>query len=161
MMKPTSIIAILAIAIIFAGCNKMDIPKDLPDLHKTVLTFTQEGKPLSDAEIILVSKDRSCRWSVSGTTDQNGVAKLKTHGKYRGAPIGTFIVTVIKTESEGVENLEVRTKPILIYSFVDKKYSDEKTSPLEIAVQKGSNNQSYELGKSERVLIETIPVNGA
>ena len=139
-----------------SGCSDAKRPADLPQLHLTSITFTQEDQPLSGAEIIFFSKDNSCRWAVAGTTDSNGTAVLHTHGRFIGAPEGTFVITVSKTETENSEQGEVQTKPILVYTLVNKKYCSQATSPLEIKIEKGKNAKTFDLGKAEKTLLEKI-----
>jgi hypothetical protein len=43
-----------------------------------------------------------------------------------------------------------------VYSLIDVKYTEPKTSPLEMSVKKGRNTMSFETGKPVRILVDTI-----
>ncbi|MDO5552437.1 MAG: hypothetical protein Q4G68_01630 [Planctomycetia bacterium] len=158
-------LGILLVSLVLTGCSS-EVPDDFPRLHNVTLEFTQEGKPMTEAEIYLVSADDACPWCVTGTTNNKGQAELYTHGQYKGAPEGVFRVIVQKQKSEGEKEItpeeqnslddSVQKEPIYIYSLVDKKYTTKETTPLEVTIQKGSNYQPFELGKEEKVLMQTI-----
>lgn len=152
---------VLLTSVATTGCRRVPKPEGFPPIYPGLIKIVQEGKPLADAEVLLFSKDKSCRWAVSGTTDSDGVARLRTHGRFDGAPEGTFIVTVLKTDADPYESGEVRTKAINVYTYVDKKYTDAATSPLEIKIEKRKNQETFDLGPGGRVLFESIDPRGA
>lgn len=153
--------AAISAMLVFAGCRQALKPEGFPPIYSCTIMLTQEGKPLTDAEVILYSDDDSCPWAVTGTTDSAGVAKIRTHGRFGGAPGGRFIVTVSKLESENANQGEIRTKPIFVYTFVDKKYMNPSTSTLDVEIKKKGNRFEFDLGPSERKLYETISPTGA
>jgi hypothetical protein len=144
---------------ILQGCRGHSKPDGFPPIYDCSITLTQEGKPLVNATLILFSEDGHCSWSVGGTTDKSGVAKIFTHGLFPGAPAGTFLVTVSKTEADAYEQGEVRTKSINVYTLIDKKFSNSSTTPLEIIIKEGKNNQTFDLGTATRTLFESIAPN--
>jgi hypothetical protein len=158
-MKKIYLLIFVFCFLIVQGCGHSLKPDDFPIIYGCSITLTQEGKPLAGANVILFSKDGSCSWSVGGTTDSNGTAVIFTHGRFSGAPAGDFLVTVTKTEAEPYEPGEVRTKPINVYTFVDKKFSDSSTTPLEITISKGKIRQTFDLGAATRTLFESISPN--
>ena len=84
---------------VFWGCGGEQLPPGMPRLYPATLTVTQDGKPLEGASIILTNVDPSVSWSAGGATDQNGVLRLRTMGRYDGVPAGTYRVAVSKIES--------------------------------------------------------------
>jgi hypothetical protein len=158
-MKKIYLLILSLCFLMIQGCGGSPKPDGFPIIYDCSITLTQEGKPLTGADIILFSKDGQCSWSVGGTTDSNGKAVIFTHGRFSGVPAGDFLVTVSKTEAERYESGEVRTKPINVYTFVDKKFSDKSTTPLEITIPKGKIQQIFDLGPATRTLFESIPPN--
>jgi hypothetical protein len=145
------------------GCGD-DRPSDMPPLQPVVLTFIQDGVPLSDAIVTLYSTDPNFKWSVGGGTEETGQVVLMTNGRYTGAPEGKYKITVDKVvrngppvpkESELPEDEEQRQKifndidkQTSITRIIDKKFLEEKSTPLEFDVVKGKNTQTFDLGKS-------------
>lgn len=144
------------------GCSGEKRPEGMPKLYPCSITVLQEGKPLENASIDLIMKNGSFKWPVSGTTDSSGVAELRTHGLYPGAPSGTFTVTIEKREPESDPRpildpvMGSNPKPIKIFSFVDQKYTDPKTTPLEITIEQKSLKKEFDLGKPIRKHVDTL-----
>lgn len=151
----------LVLLSLLIGCSKTPRPAGFPSIYPCKIVLKQGENPLVDATVTLFSQDQSCSWAIGGTTDSQGVATLITHGRFKGAPEGRFVVTVTKTESEGHDQGEFRTKPIKIYSLVDMKYQENNSSPLELVIKKGKNQFEFDLGPPIRVLSETISPRGA
>ncbi|MDR1959235.1 MAG: carboxypeptidase-like regulatory domain-containing protein [Planctomycetaceae bacterium] len=80
-----------------SGCGQK-LPPGIPKLYPATLTVVQDGKPLADAAVVMLDVDSSQTWAIGGTTDKNGILKLKTMGQYNGAPLGKYQVSVSKTE---------------------------------------------------------------
>jgi len=148
-----------------SGCKGEQRPADLPALHPCTLTFKQEGKPLSGAVISLES-GQSSKWSVTSLTDESGVAKMVTHGKYPGVPEGDFTIVVSKEENEQEQTnrktvddlgneMEVGGM-ISTYTRVEKDYTDAATSPLKITIVKGKNEQEFDCGQAVRGLLRKV-----
>ncbi|NLZ03172.1 MAG: carboxypeptidase regulatory-like domain-containing protein [Pirellulaceae bacterium] len=84
-----------------AGCGEQR-PEGFPTLYPATITITQDGANLAGATVSLFPEDSTLsRWPVGGMTDENGMARLITYGKFEGAPAGKFKVMVNKTVSEG------------------------------------------------------------
>jgi len=137
----------------------------MPPLHPTALTLTQEGVPLAGASVTLSPQDASnSQWSLGGSTDSNGVLNVQTQG-FKGAPAGTFKITVSKTETEGTAVAAGTSdrggaKPAAgggtkSFHLVDKKYRSAGTTDLTLEVKAGRNAQTFDLGPAIR---EEIPV---
>lgn len=140
------------------GCTEKR-PDGMPDLHPISVTLTQDGQPLAEASVLLLSDDESLtRWGVGGSTDQNGVATIRTYGKYPGAPAGEYRVIVMKTETEtdpATQNKNWTPKfpgdGEKVYHLVDQQYSNPNSSPLKVTIEKGGNKTvSFEIGKPIR-----------
>jgi len=84
------------------GCGGEKLPPGMPKLYPATITVTQDGQPLAGAEVILLNTDPSTSWSAGGMTDQNGVIKLRTLGRYDGAPAGKYRVAVEKIERPNI-----------------------------------------------------------
>ena len=146
-----------------AGCGGETKPPGMPALHKTTLTFTQEGTPLADAVVTLVPQDAAnSQWPSGGTTNDKGVLQVRTMAKFNGAPAGTFKITVSKTESEGTATStssdEGGGRPVAagglkMYHLVDKKYQLATSSDLTLEVKSGTNTETFDLGPAIRELI--------
>jgi hypothetical protein len=153
--------------LIIAGCSSSR-PSDLPKLADVTITITQEGKPLSGAMVTLVDVAQSAAttYSAGGVTDGNGVCQLYTHGQYKGSPHGKFKVRVSRTETiprrtrkpkSAEENEEMmksfQENPPKTYQFVEKIYTDAKTTPLEIEIN-GSTTKNFDVGKAVKEQID-------
>ncbi len=137
----------------------------MPPLHPCTISITQDGKPFEGASVRLYSKE--VKFLVSGTTNASGEAVIRTHGEFKGAPEGTYKVVVAKEEKEFIEPASVtaaREKakekgevfeepnlPYNLFSYVEDNYTTEDSTPLEITVTKGKNNQTLEAGKVIRI----------
>ena len=121
--------AILLLAIL-TGCVDQRLPAGLPDIYPCTLTILQEGQPLSGAMILLYSQNEPCPWTISGTTNEYGVAQMLTHGRYPGVPQGDWAVTIMKNiavfnekRTDGMED---------VYAKVDPAFSDKNTTTLHL-----------------------------
>lgn len=147
---------LLGIAIVAAGCQDLPVPDDLPPLLPVTILVMQDAQPLSEATVVLASPD--FHWSVGGVTDAAGVAVLWTSGRYRGAPAGSYRVTVTKDEvvekpnprhRPGVDNMPVLGMCI---QTVEPKYRLAKTTPLELVIgedllQNATPHATFDVGK--------------
>ncbi|MDO5582167.1 MAG: hypothetical protein Q4G69_13650 [Planctomycetia bacterium] len=143
------------------GCGGPERPAGFPDIYPCEVRLTQEKQPLANASILLKSDLPDLdRWAIAGITDANGVAVLTTNGKFPGAPEGDFIVCVSKEEIEyGPEKMVqgemVKTNPKK-FLCVEKIYSDSKTSPLKIKIEKKKNHFDFDAGKKIRTEVKMI-----
>jgi hypothetical protein len=138
------------------GCAKEERPDGLPDLFPCILTFTQEGKPLAGATVEVVGVDSS-QWSAGGMTDGAGRVELVTYGKFKGVRAGRHKVVVNKHESEAsTSDVEMEAGIVLsgqpkIFSVVEQQYTTSETTPWEVEISSGGNNdQTFECGKAVR-----------
>jgi hypothetical protein len=148
------------------GCDRSVHTHDLPQLYPTVITLTQEGKPLENALVFLYSTDLNFKWSIAAVSDRNGKATILTHGKFHGAPVGEYKIVVTKTEPSDKDLLKSNSdynpeahvvKPkITLFSFIEKQYTDITTTPLTIVIEKGKNVHNFDLGKAVREKAQTV-----
>ncbi len=145
-------LALLAISV--CGCSKPH-PDGLPKLVPCSVTIVQESKPLEGATVSFESND--LQWSVGGTTDANGVAKMYTHGQYQGVPEGTYKVTVVKQKIEWDGGTESASSAASgqAYNYVDLQYNTSETTPLEITVE-GKTSESFDVGSAIKEPVKTL-----
>ncbi|MDR1480396.1 MAG: hypothetical protein LBJ00_15780 [Planctomycetaceae bacterium] len=161
-------VALIAIVcselLILSGCSKSR-PSDLPELVPVTLKITQEGKPLAGATVNLSATDPISVYTAAGSTDENGVCLLYTHGQYKGSPLGKFKVRVSRTEiipkptprpKSAAENevfmKNAKTNPPKTYQFVEEVYTKAELTPLEIEIT-GAMEKSFDVGKAVKVVI--------
>lgn len=136
----------------------------MPKLYPASVTVTQEGKPLAGAMVQLIPEDSvNSAWGPGGTTNASGVVVLQTNGKYKGAPLGKYKVTVTKREQEPHPNPELaqggpRTpefakfqeigRNLKVYSYVESQYGSIAETPLNIEVTAKEKNYTIDAGKA-------------
>lgn len=163
----------IAIFLGMTGCSGRDIPTDLPPLTPCKLTLTQDGAPLAKARIVLEPTEES-KWFPGGTTDENGTTWLMTNGRYKGAPVGKYKITVRKTETEpsklgpepplgtpeNVKWVEDSGKEKRAsFSFVEEKYGKADSTPLEIEIpDKKTVTATFDVGKKIREQIKYVEI---
>ena len=145
---PTVCCASFVFVLVFSGCSSEKRPPGFPKLYPVSLKVIQEGKPLSEAAVSLRKADNSMTWSIGGRTDERGIAVLRTHGKFNGAPEGMFKVTVEKVINEGEAEMiqaldredQVAAKRIQVnsFSFVKDEYNSMEKTPIEIEITRKS-----------------------
>ena len=156
--------------LLFAGCGGDKLPPGIPKLYPATLTVIQDGKPLAGAEIIMINVDPAINWSAGGVTDQNGVLKLRTQGRYNGAPAGRYKVAVEKTEipdivrPEEPSNSEEMTEYNRIireirentFHVVDQKFGMEKTK-LEVEISPSNLKVTVDVSPAVHVKVTPAP----
>ncbi|MDR3109480.1 MAG: carboxypeptidase-like regulatory domain-containing protein [Planctomycetaceae bacterium] len=146
----TYLYILIFVALLVSGCTDKSRPTDLPKLYTCKIKVTQDGKPLEEATVTLLSKTPSKYGASSATTNATGVAVLRTYG-YDGVPLGEYSVTITKTGVEGAKEAEtpegihyhVGGK---VYSYVDSKFSDDTKPPYEIKVTESGVNETFDAG---------------
>jgi len=123
----------------------------MPPLHPATLTFTQEGRPLQEANVRLVSPDVG--WVVGGLTDANGRVELFTHGRFRGAPVGEYSICVDKYVTEG--ELPSPQNPYAVwtvFNVIEQQYWYAHTTPLTVTIVEGRNTPPpFDVGSEVRI----------
>ena len=101
--KGLIIVSLIVIAA-FQGCEKTvkEKPAGLPELIPCEITVKLSGSPLPGASVRLLSTPPSKSWSVMGTTNASGVAKMQTYGDFNGAPEGDYTVLISKSQTDDI-----------------------------------------------------------
>ncbi|MDR2761433.1 MAG: hypothetical protein LBB88_02385 [Planctomycetaceae bacterium] len=135
------------------GCGQ-HLPDGMPPIYPCKITFTQEGKPVFNASVILhpvVQSDKY--WAISSVSDVNGVTMLSTNGNYKGVPAGTYKVTVEKIlpEAQG-------SKGYYLVDSIDIQYRSVDTTPIQVEVNtnKKQNVFSFDLGKETQTRVSQL-----
>jgi len=143
-----------------SGCGGDQRPDGLPPLFPVSLTVLQEGNPLPDAMIIVRCAEESMTWTIGGRTNDRGVVDLFTHGRFRGAPEGTFKVMVSKIVNEGEEEFlaalergdpAAATMPVNSFSHVEAEFGAFETTPIEIEITRRSRAIEIDAGPVVRI----------
>ena len=162
-MKFSTIGLLLFTFVCLSGCGGEKRPDGMPPLYSAVcVKVVQDGKPLEDAIVSLRPDEKGFTWGIGGRTDAQGVAQLWTHGKYKGAPAGTFKVVVTKEVKDGEKELtEALTRndekaaaaiKVQCFSFVEDKFSSESQTPVKLEITPSS--KTLEVDVSPAVKIE-------
>lgn len=127
---------VVAVLVLAAGCGTKG-----PDVQFVEGRVTVDGTPLANATVGYTSAEATGLPPAYGATDESGVYRLTSiggrHG--RGAVVGTFVVTVVKYESEPVPENDLTPVPPKVWSVVPLLYGDIATSPLRATVAEGAN----------------------
>ncbi|TWU18123.1 hypothetical protein Poly21_02780 [Allorhodopirellula heiligendammensis] len=122
---------------ITSGCSTDDRPEGLPDLQPLVVKVLQSGSPLAGASVRLIPNDATNPWALGGTTDDNGEAAIQTNGKYSGAPLGEYRVTVSKLQSDTPATASDDPSGAVegkTFQLVDLAYQSQQKTPSTISV---------------------------
>ena len=158
--------AVCCLPSLFLGCGGDVRPPGFPKLYPVSLKVMQEGQPLADAAVSLRIADGSMTWSIGGRTNEQGVAELWTHGKFRGAPEGTFKVAVNKVVNEGEDEMNEAANrgdmaaasriQVNSYSFVKEEYSSVSTTPIEVEITRQSRVIDVDAGAAVKLRREYL-----
>ena len=160
----------VCVFLLFSGCGGERLPPDLPKLYPATITVMQDGKPLADAEVVVINVDPSAKWSAGGTTDQNGVLHLRTMGRYKGIPLGRYKVAVQKIEIPDIVlpidpdtpaerreyNRLLKERDDNTFFNVDEKFSLRKTE-LEIEITPTNLKHMVDVSPAIRVKVPPEP----
>jgi hypothetical protein len=153
-------ISIIILLPVFSGCSRETFPPNLPKLYPATITVVQDGQPLNGASVVVINEDyASSPWAAGGVTNEQGQVRLRTEGKYSGAPAGKYKVTVTKIDvpeielPEDSESLEYKKKAKEIqdntFYLVEDKFTKLDTTPLRIEITPSA--KSFELDVSPTV----------
>ncbi len=152
--------------LIMIGCNSgKKLPEGMPPLKPCELTFTQGGSPLQDAIVSLYPDTGTSQQLIfGGKTDATGKAVIFTNGKYEGVPEGGYKIVVSKKETEeskfgppltsddpGYDEwiAKASKEQLSTFSFVEKQYTDFKSTPLKISVP--GDVTTFDAGKAVKI----------
>jgi len=144
--------AFLGVFLLCSACGGQKKPEGMPKLYPCKIKLTQGTAPLEGATVICMSDDPAlARWTIGGISDSSGTVDIVTLGKYKGAPQGTFVVTVSKYENVWNEgHSEEHDAPDQTFLMVDQKYETKETSPLSVTIEAKSNSFEFDCGESTR-----------
>jgi len=166
MTKHTVLLSLLLASALLSGCSNR--PAGMPLLCPCNITVTQDGVPLAGASVLMTNLSDDAvgkAWTPSGTTDSQGVARMKTNAQYEGVAAGKYRVVVEKFETESsklgpqppVDSPEYEawshksaSEILAQYALVEVIYSSSKT-PHEVEIAKGENNHTVDVGKAVRI----------
>jgi hypothetical protein len=164
-----TLIICIVICLLQASCSSKDIPpgfpKKLVDFHVKLL---HEGKPVQDAEIVLVAETPS-GYNVFGFTDSGGVAKPKTTintYSQSGIPPAGYKVIITHTpkaasELSNAELGKMTMDEVTAYRKkidaeiaamphpVPKEWGNAKTTPVKITVPENGGSVTIEITDSK------------
>jgi hypothetical protein len=152
---------LVAFMLVLTGCGGEPKPDGLPQLYPVSLKFVQEGEPIDGLAVVLMPQSDS-KWASGGVTDANGVAVLRTHGKFVGAPAGAYKVRVQKQETSGEVSTTTDSTGLTtygtpkMYDLVNPDYFHPDKTPfaIEVVDGKGKNNfEPFDLGKKVHILV--------
>jgi hypothetical protein len=153
---------LVTFTLVLTGCGGEPKPAGLPKLHPVSLKFVQEGEPLDGVAVVLMPQSDS-KWASGGVTDTNGVAVLKTHGKFVGVPAGKYKVRVHKQEISGEVSTTTDSTGLTTYGtaktydLVNPDYYKPDKTPFEIEVVEGKKQyEPIDLGKKVRILVPAM-----
>jgi len=153
---------------LFSGCGGEKFPPGMPKLYPATITVIQDGKPLDGAGVILLNVDPSALWSVGGITDKDGTVKLRTEGRYNGAPLGKYKVSVEKMETPDITmpgepsnreeekeyNRILKEMADKTFYVVDRKYA-LGVSELEVEITPTNLKLEVNVGPAVRIKLPT------
>jgi len=168
-MKYTFLI-LIATMMTFSGCQfgGEALPKDMPKLVPAKIQVTQDGAPLAGAAVLLIDSAGNRQWEAGGMSDASGTIELYTNGRYKGAPAGKYKVVVTKTETDpsqagpdpGIDDpkygeymAKLASERLATYTLVDRKFADEKNTPLEVEIKKGGEVHKFDVGEKVKIKI--------
>jgi hypothetical protein len=145
----------------------------IPQRYPVNVTITQDGKPLTDAQVILINIDPASNWSGGGNTDKNGVVRLRTLGQFDGIPEGTYKVIVSKIEyptdivipseipygdKEAMKEYHRLVKEYINNTFliVEQKFSIDN-STIHVTISKENLNATLDVSPAIRVRYQAPP----
>jgi 5-hydroxyisourate hydrolase-like protein (transthyretin family) len=135
----------LIVVLLFAGCGHSSRPADLPKLFPCTVTVTQDGKPLADAVVKLVTQaEDGAKYNPVAVTGEDGKIALSTYG-FPGVPVGKYKVVIVKNIDDDIvyrtdDAGEKVTVSYKTYRTIEKQFSDAKTTPYEMEVTTKSKN---------------------
>ena len=90
-MKHFNTVLLFTGALLLGGCFGPKTPDGMPKLEPVTVTVLQGDVPLANATLNLKPLEPSTtnNFTCGGTTNEEGVATIVTHGQYKGAPLGS------------------------------------------------------------------------
>ncbi|MDR0336871.1 MAG: hypothetical protein LBI18_07260 [Planctomycetaceae bacterium] len=156
-MNNTLSILLLLVALLLSGCNNK--PDNVPEIFSCTISVTNGSTPIADVFIVVAPEVGGAEWSMSGTTNTNGIATIRTSRlgwQGNGIPAGTYRVSLSKiptvpeisaeeyqrlsAEEQEMYNNEQEKKREKLPREIPEYLSDFVLSPFQITVAKGQKN---------------------
>jgi hypothetical protein len=150
------------VVLILGGCSDSGKPSDLPSLYPCTITVTQDGLPLAEAAVELVSTDPAgAKYRAASITGKDGKVSMTTYG-FSGVPIGKYKVVISKNIQDDLvyaDNPSTGQKEITSfqkYQTVEPKFSSAETTPHEIEItgKDKKTDHIFDVEKSVKTLIQ-------
>jgi hypothetical protein len=116
-----------------AGCGRG--LANMPKLYSVTLSIVMNNQPLDGALVACYPVDDG-EWFAGGTTDTQGVVRLKTKGIHDGIAAGDYKVCVTKAENSP-DATEERHKAVRI---VHVRFETPETTPLTCKIENSTKN---------------------
>jgi len=152
MKKLVPISVLLLYVALMSGCGGPQRPPGLPQLYDCALTFQfADGSPVNSAGVTLVPENATLgQWSISGTTDSAGTAKIYTSADFAGAPAGKYKILVRKEESVPTDKKDEYGDPITnIRSLVSEQYANPASTPLTLEIADKAVKETFKVEKAK------------
>jgi len=133
-----------------SGCGGDSAAKrGIPTLVPCILTFQYEdGSPIGEASIRLLSDDPDNKWVSSGFTSADGTAEIRTDGDFSGVPKGTYKITCTKTEPIPTGKISEDGEEIIDSKLlIAQEYTRSNTTPLILTVTDAPVNEVFTIKK--------------
>jgi len=117
------------------GGGTNPLPDDAPPLHPVKGKVTYNGAPLGGALVVLYPE--SGNFSGSAQTKEDGTFSAQAYPPHDGMPVGTYKVTVKKTESIPLETGDPDATATETKYLTPEKYGRMNTSGLSVEVTEG------------------------
>ena len=153
----------LSLSLLSTACNGPVRPANFPKVVPFSIVINNDGSPIDEVRVLLVSDKADVAWGVSGLTNHSGQSYLLTsQGAYsrKGCPEGKYKVILSRVLLTGLElseeeYLKLSGDEIDVYSariedarrkqprIIPSSFSSVATTPLEIDVV--GSKTSYEI----------------
>ncbi len=167
-MRKIALLLLLGIAVqgVF-GCGGPKKPSDLPELYPCKIKVIQDGQPLEGASVQLNDPASTSRFVVGGVTNAEGVAELKTDGKFKGAPAGKYKVLISKIFVPEIPNEVPPEDPEAKKEYdkkinelnaqqadtIDVKFKRPTQTPAEIEVTSSGAEAEFDVGAKVNISV--------
>lgn len=172
MSKSRVFLFILFSMILITGCGEKR-PKGMPPLVPVQVHIAyDDGSPVSNALLSFKPESGPRNWSVAATTDAEGNAEVRTHGRYKGMPAGNWKIVVQKDLHEGIafpgtpdpndpegvkayDEWKKSPNKQKVFSLVEEKYRNTSSTPLQIKVE-GKASFDFKAGKPCKIKLPDL-----
>ena len=93
--------AVCCLPSLFTGCGQRK-PPGFPPVYPCTITVTKDGTALPNISVMLIPENPIDNVSITGGTDQNGTATIRTVSSYysaSGAPEGKYVIVLLDNVS--------------------------------------------------------------